>query len=77
MRCEYATIPDIINQCVRQKCFDIIEKAVAIGIKHIYFFVLGEITRKGVGLVNKREALSMRRISESPGWVWGLEGSLS
>lgn len=66
MRCEYATIPDIINHCVRQKCFDIIEKAVSIGIKHFYDF--GEITRKGVGLVNKREALSMRRISKSQGW---------
>lgn len=44
MRCEYATIPDIINRSVRQKCFDIIEKAVAMCIKHIYYF--GEITRK-------------------------------
>lgn len=54
MRCEYATIPDIINHSVRKKCFDIIEKAVAMCIKHIYDF--GEITRKGVGLVNKRES---------------------
>jgi len=66
MRCDYATIPDIINHSVRQKCLDIIEKAVAMCIKHIYDF--GEITSKGVGLVNKRGALSMRGISESQGW---------
>jgi len=54
MRCEYTTIPDIINHSVRQKCFDIIEKAVSMCVKHIYDFE--EITSKGVGLVNKRES---------------------
>lgn len=54
LRYKYTTIPDIINHSVRQKCFDIIEKAVSMCVKHIYDF--GEITSKGVGLVNKRES---------------------